>query len=269
MKQAIGFYKMVASGNDFIVLDNRTQTVRAPKAFAAKVCPMHTAVGADGVLLIEPSKRADFFLRVINADGSEAEACGNGYRCVGRFAHERLGFSKKMTFETLAGLISLEVGKDLVKVRMTEPHSFRPDMSIDVGGKKLRLSFIDTGVPHAVVYSEGLDRIPVFELGRAVRYHDAFGPKGANVNFVELNGGKNLRIRTYERGVEDETLACGTGAVAAAAVSLLTGRASSPVSVMPKSGEALTVYLEKKGAKIQEAYLEGNASFVYEGKLLL
>lgn len=264
----IQFFKMVASGNDFILLDNRKNAVRDPKEFARRACALHTGVGADGVLLIEPSKQSDFFLRIINSDGSEAEACGNGYRCVGLYAREILGFQKRMTFDTLAGPIELEVGRSTIKVKMAEPRDDRKDVKLRLGERVLTMDFINTGVPHAVIFSAELDKLPVFELGRAVRFHNEFKPKGTNVNFVEEVSEHELKIRTYERGVEDETLACGTGSVAAALCAGLRGRAKSPVSVRTKSGEDLKVYFEIHKQRASNVFLEGGADFVYEGKLL-
>ncbi len=269
MKQHVQFYKMVASGNDFIVLDNRKGIIRDPKRFASKVCPWHTGVGADGVLLIESSKKADFFLRIVNSDGSEAEACGNGYRCVGLFAHQVLGSPKKITFETLSGLIQVEVGRGIAKVLMAEPKDYEPNFTIDLGERTLKMDFLNTGVPHAIIFSEGLDKLPVVDLGRTIRHHKHFQPKGTNVNFIEMNGAENLRIRTFERGVEDETLACGTGSVAAALCAALKGFVKSPVRVTPKSGEALTVYFDIISKKPTHVYLEGGVQFVFEGNLLL
>ncbi len=266
--QPVQFYKMVASGNDFIVIDNRKKIISDPKKLGAKICPPHIGVGSDGLLLIDSSKKADFSLRIVNADGSEAEACGNGYRCVARFAHEKLGFKPKMIFDTLAGVIEVEVKGEHVSVLMAEPKNYRKDVEVKVNGRTLKMDFINTGVPHAVIYSEGIERIPVVEIGRAVRYHEEFKPQGTNVNFIEFVGSNKIKIRTYERGVEDETLACGTGSVAAALVSALTGRISSPVQIETKGGEMLEVSFEIKNGKPTKVFLHGNADYVYEGKLI-
>jgi len=264
----VTFHKMVASGNDFILIDNRNNSIRDPKSFAKKVCPFHTSVGADGVLLLEPSRTADYFLRVINSDGSEAEACGNGYRLAGLFANQVLKSPKKVTFETLAGDIRVEVNGTTAKVLMAQPKDFQPNVNLKVAGRQIHCSFVNTGVPHVVIFSEGLDEVPVFELGRAVRYHDHFKPAGTNVNFVSVADDHRLKIRTYERGVEEETLACGTGSVAAAMTAALTDQVTAPVSVETKGG-ILKVYFDQNGDQISNVYLEGDAKFVYEGKLLI
>ena len=266
----IKFHKLVASGNDFLVIDNRKQAIGNPKAFAEKVCRPHLGVGADGVLLIEPSKKADFFMRIVNSDGSEAEACGNGYRCVGLYAHQLLNFPKSMTVETLAGLIQIHVGKETIKVKMVDPSEYKEVIQIkDLGlnGSQLNVAFINTGVPHTVIFAEGLKNIEVEELGRKIRYHDLFKPRGTNVNFVEVTGKNSLSIRTYERGVEAETLACGTGTVASAIIAYLTDRVGVPIRVTTKSGEILYVYFDAQNRKIQNVFLEGSAEFVFEGKL--
>ena len=259
---------MVASGNDFLVIDNRKKIVKDAKKFAAEICRPHIGVGADGVLLIEPSKNADFFMRIVNADGSEAEACGNGYRCVGLYAHELLKFPKTMRVETLAGEIKIDVNSKTVKAKMADPTEYREKLEIpNVGGQTLRAAFINTGVPHVVIFTEGLDQAPVVELGRAIRYHKTFHPRGTNVNFAEVTGKNSLSIRTYERGVEDETLACGTGTVASAMVANLTGRVQTPVRVKTKSGETLIVNFERNKNQVRDVYLEGTTKFVFEGRV--
>lgn len=263
--KTITFHKMVASGNDFLVIDNRKHMIQHPKEFAQRVCRQHLGVGADGVLLIEPSKKADFLMRIINSDGSEAEACGNGYRCVGLYAHQILGMKKSMTMETLAGNISVETNTDSVKVKMAEPKDYQPNLSFS----NLKGDFINTGVPHTVLFTEDLSKIDVEKLGRPIRYHERFMPRGTNVDFVQITGKNSLRIRTYERGVEAETLACGTGSVAAAIVGSLNGLVAAPVEVLPKSGEKLNVYFDRSGDKISNIYLEGPAKFVFEGQLSL
>ena len=256
------------------MIDNRKKMVKDAKKFAAEVCRPHLGVGADGVLLIEPSKKSDFFMRIVNADGSEAEACGNGYRCIGLYAHELLGFPKSMRVETLAGEIKVDVNAKTVKAKMADPVEYRERVEIPAiktgplaSGRTLRPAFINTGVPHVVIFMEKLDRAPVVELGRTIRHHNIFQPRGTNVNFVEVTGKNSLSVRTYERGVEDETLACGTGAVASAIVANLTGRVEVPVQVKTKGGEILRVHFERSWDKVRNVFLEGTAKFVFEGKM--
>jgi diaminopimelate epimerase len=273
MQGTIPFFKMVAAGNDFIVIDNRKQLVKDAVVFARDICQQHTGIGGDGVLLVEPSKSADFLMRIINADGSEAEACGNGFRCAGLFAHKKLGFSKQMRVETLSGEITIDVKPNVIRVKMVNPKDYREQVELTrlskMGPSRAALgcAYINTGVPHVVVFTEGLKEFPVSHLGHAIRYHDAFQPAGTNVDFVEVRDNQRLAVRTYERGVEGETLACGTGVTAAAIVGHLTKRVTAPVQVETKSGEVLTVDLKNSGTHVENVFLEGNAQFVFEGRI--
>ncbi len=265
----IEFYKMSGSGNDFILIDNRGKVLDGMnlKSFAKSVCRNKVSVGADGLIVIEPSDKADFRWLFFNADGSEAEMCGNGGRCAARFAFIKGIAGEKLSFETRAGIIDAEVKGDIVKLRLTDPRDLKLDYSIPVKDGQLKVNSINTGVPHAVSFVDRLNEFDVFGYGRDVRYHSAYAPAGTNVNFVTIEGKDRIRVRTYERGVEDETLACGTGAVASALVSAGKGLVDSPVEILVKSGEILNIYFEKSGDKFSNVYLEGRASVVYEGRL--
>ena len=263
----IPFYKMVASGNDFVAVDNRRKIIANPPAFAREVCQRHTGIGGDGVLLIEDSQKADYKMRILNADGSEAEACGNGFRCIARLAHERFRFGPKQRFESLAGVIDADIKGKRVQVRLMEPKDYQEKQKLEVSGRNLHYYFIRVGVPHVVIFVQGLGQIPVLELGRALRYHPNFGPAGTNVNFVEVSGADSINVETYERGVEENTQACGTGSTASALVSALVGYVKTPVKVKTRGGEILSVDFKKKGNQIQDVYLEGEARLVYEGKI--
>ncbi len=263
---AVPFHKMVASGNDFVVVDNRKKIISDPVGFTREVCQSHLGVGADGVLLIETSKKADYKMRILNADGSEAEACGNGFRCAALLAHKKLGFPKKHRFESLAGIIDADVKGGRVRVRLMDPKDYNGRDKIQIGEKQLAYQFIRVGVPHVVIFVEGLSKIPVLEIGKEVRYHSRFKPAGTNVNFVEITGPQSLSVRTYERGVEQNTLACGTGSTASAIVSALTHQTQPPVRVLTEGGETLLVDFSLEGGKVQNVYLEGDAKFVFEGK---
>lgn len=262
------FYKMSGSGNDFVLIDNRGKLLdQDPQEFAKKICHRRLSVGADGLILLEPSDVADFKMRIINADGSEAEMCGNGGRCIARLAH-MLGVAKeKMAFETLAGLIRAEVRGARVTLQMAKPHSLRMNLDIPVNGSRYTVHVINTGVPHAILFVEDLDGAPVFELGRRLRYHEAFQPAGTNVDFVQVTGPSTIQIRTYERGVEDETLACGTGATASAMIAAALGKVTSPVAVTVRSGELLTVHFEKRDGTFEEVFFEGDVRLVSQGEL--
>ena len=270
MKNSIPFYKMVASGNDFVVVDNRRGVVRDAHAFTRKICQPHLGVGADGVLLFENSKKANFKMRIINSDGSEAAACGNGFRCIALYAHEVLKYSSRMNFESGSGLIEAEVGqKDNVKVQLIKPRIFELEGTVDVRKQKLRYTFLDTGVPHVVIFVDELEKISVAELGRMIRNHAHFQPFGTNVNFVEVRGKKEIAVRTYERGVENETLACGTGSTASAVASVLKDFVEAPVHVLTRSGEKLRIDMHREGTEITKVFLQGRAQFVYKGECFL
>jgi len=265
----IEFFKMSGSGNDFIFIDNMDRSLQVGDlpSFAKTVCRRQISVGADGLMVIEPSDTVDFKWRFFNADGSEGEMCGNGGRCAARFAFYKGIAKERMSFETLAGIIDAEVKGDVAKIRLTAPHSLAMDHLIAIGEQELVVHSINTGVPHAVTFVDAVDSFDVFNTGRAIRRHDHFLPAGTNANFVSVVDGQTLRVRTYERGVEDETLACGTGSVASALISARLGLVRSPVSVRVQSGETLTIYFEQTDIGFTDVYLEGKVTIVYQGNL--
>lgn len=265
----VSFVKMSGSGNDFIMIDNRARRLDVePRILAERICRRRVSVGADGLILVEPSAAADFRMRILNADGSEAEMCGNGGRCVARFA-EMLGIAgPDMAFETLAGIIRAQVNGSRVKLQTSQPRDIRLHQSIEADGDLREVHSINTGVPHAVIFSADLEAVPVRTLGHAIRFHPAFQPAGTNVNFVTVGDGHALSIRTYERGVEDETLACGTGTVASVLVAAALGLVSSPVQVLVRSGEILTVSFTGNGPDYREVFFEGEVRLVYQGELM-
>lgn len=236
------------------------------QAFAARVCRRKVSAGADGLILVESSGNADFKWRFFNSDGSVAEMCGNGARCVARFAYEQEICGPEMTFETLAGIIRARVSGSRVKVALPKPTELKIDYKIELAQGPLVVSSVNTGVPHVVIAVPDPEQPDVAALGREIRFHPLFSPAGTNVNFVSLRK-DGLVIRTYERGVEGETLSCGTGTVAAAVVAVCRGEASSPVAVITRSGETLTVYVDREGDEIREICLEGGTRLVYEGVL--
>ncbi|MBI2884297.1 MAG: diaminopimelate epimerase [Candidatus Methylomirabilis oxyfera] len=263
------FSKMSGSGNDFIVVDNRDGRLdMEPRILAERICRRRVSVGADGLILIEPSSVADFRMRILNADGSEAEMCGNGGRCVARFA-EMLGIAgPHMAFETLAGIIRAEVNGPRVTLQTSRPREIHLHHSIQVDGDLREIHSINTGVPHAVLFSTDLEAVPVRTLGRMIRFHPAFQPAGTNVDFATVLDGHTVAIRTYERGVEDETLACGTGTVASALIAATLGLVASPVQVQVRSGETLTVSFTGNGPEYEEVFFEGEVRLVYQGELM-
>ncbi len=265
------FWKMQGSGNDFIIIDHR-QVRLAEKdrpGLVKRLCTPKFGVGADGFIFIESSDRVNFRWRFFNADGSEAEMCGNGGRCAARFAFLNGIAPEKMAFETLAGVIHAEVHGRRVKLELSQPHSLQLNLAITLGSQSWIGHFINTGVPHVVVPVADLPAVPVTEVGRDVRFHPLFQPAGTNVNFVQVTGPQELRVRTYERGVEDETLACGTGSVAAALVASRLHALPSPIAVHPSSGETLIIYFENQDGKFRSVFLEGEAVVVFQGEIWL
>lgn len=268
------FMKMTGSGNDFILVDNRDGIIKPGEGsiFAKRVCRRKLSVGADGLILIERDDEVDFSWRFYNSDGSEAEMCGNGARCAARFAVLK-GIVKSgfMTFRTLAGLIRAEVMGERVRVQIPRVHGLKLNIDLSLGGDRVaRVHFVNSGVPHVVWIVDSkdqLEKMDVLGLGRTIRFHEKFSPAGTNANFVWVEGKQEVAIRTYERGVEDETLACGTGSIAAAAITTALGLTSPPVSVRTRGGEVLRVFFEYGGGEFKNVFLEGPALVVYEGKL--
>jgi diaminopimelate epimerase len=265
----IEFWKMNGSGNDFIIIDNRDGRVseKDMSALVRGACRRRESVGADGMIFIVGSKKYDFAWRFFNADGGEAEMCGNGSRCAARFASLNGIAGNSMTFETLAGPISAEIKGRIVKVLMPVPSGLKRDIELPMKSGKIRVDFINTGVPHAVVHVKNLDAHPVFEEGREIRHHSMFSPAGTNANFICVRDRNYIEVRTYERGVEDETLACGTGSIASALTANARGMASSPVTIKTRGGEELKIYFEKDGESFTKVWLEGGTSIACTGRL--
>jgi len=241
MKQ-IAFWKMSGSGNDFVVIDNRDKKIAGglPK-LAMALCHRQFGVGADGLLLLEPSAKADFRMVYFNSDGSRASMCGNGARCLAWVAHEKGVVDGRFTFETDAGLVKGYVEDRVVEITLSDAVDYRPQFALTVGGRPWKLSYINTGVPHAVIEVPDVAKIDLMKWGKLFRFHRAFGPKGTNVNFIERTGAHSLTVRTYERGVEGETLACGTGVSACAIAAALRGRVSPKVRCKTTGGDVLEV----------------------------
>ena len=290
------FTKMNGAGNDFVMLDNRDGSLALDKPSIARLCDRHRGVGADGLLVVEPAQNgADFRMRYYNSDGGEAEMCGNGARCFARFARRISGGTGDVSFETMAGVIRAKMLGDNVRIQMSEPHSLALRETLRAGTAKLVVHSLNTGVPHAVVFvgdctkpsgrrstsddspagtllhvlREDLDSVDVRALGRALRFHPHFEPKGTNVNFVTQTGPNAIAIRTYERGVEDETLACGTGMVACALIFHEVSGASSPVQVKVRGGDTLEIAWEKDADTWTNVTLTGPADFTFDGEIAL
>jgi diaminopimelate epimerase len=262
------FTKMNGAGNDFVMIDNRADKVRLDPEQIVRICDRHRGVGADGILLLEKgSNGADFRMRYYNRDGGEAEMCGNGARCFARFANKVADAPAKVSFQTPAGLIRGELRGELVTLQMSEPKDLRLNVALEVDGEDTSVHFVNSGVPHVVVPVHRLDVVHVFERGGAIRRHPMFAPAGANVNFIEKRGPKNISIRTYERGVEDETLACGTGVVASALIFAATEKIDGPIEVIVRSGSELSVDFKRTGGNFTNVTLTGPAEFAFEGTI--
>lgn len=267
----IPFTKMQGSGNDFILIDNRQGVLKGKslRELAVRVCDRHYSVGADGLIVILASKKADFKWRFFNADGSEAEMCGNGSRCAARFAYLRKIGKKNLSFETLAGVIQARITNELVQVQLPGASALQMNIAVPLDTGLRMGHFVNTGVPHLIYLSKDLDNEDVDRIGRTTRRHELFRPAGTNVNFVQIQGKHKLRIRTYERGVEGETLACGTGSVAAVLIAGCLGAALSPVEVVTRSGEKLTVSFERTTDAFSGIRLEGGAQVICDGHLYI
>lgn len=266
----IPFHKMHGAANDFIVVDDRAQTFPVQdREWIAHICARNTGIGSEGVLLIQPSEQADFRMRFFNPDGGEVDMCGNGARCIARQAYELGVAPEKMAFETLAGMIRAEVlAEDSIRLHMMPPKDWRMDQALKLAGSTLHYHFVNTGVPHVVVpLEEGLGEVDVLGWGREIRNHGAFAPDGTNVNFLQAAGEDSIYVRTYERGVEAETPACGTGIVACGVIAGRLRLASAPVRITSAGGHQLEVGFQMAGDEVDHVTLTGPAEHVFRGEM--
>jgi diaminopimelate epimerase len=267
--KGIEFYKMSGAGNDFVVIDNRDAHIpeEIKPELARRVCERKISVGADGILLVEESDKATLRMRHFNADSTEGEMCGNGARCFARFAHLIGAAPQNMTIETMSGILEAEVLGESVTIRLNPVTLKNLHQKIKIDGNQLLIHYIEEGtpgLPHTVIYRDSLTfEGDIEEEGRKIRYHDFF-PKGTNVNFCTVVGKDTILNRTYERGVEHETLACGTGSAAVAAVSHLLGLCGTEVNIEMKGGR-LKVTLSD--SDLNKIYLSGDARIVYKASL--
>lgn len=260
---------MNGAGNDFILVDNRSGDVRLTREQVARLCHRQRGIGADGLLLLEPARagNADWAWTFFNNDGSDAEMCGNGARCFARFAQRLTGAGDGLSFETVAGVIRARFEGDLVTVNLTPPHDLQLDQPVPTSQGEVRVHSLNTGVPHAIVRVPDADQAMVGALGRELRFHVAFQPAGTNVNFVQVLAPSSIRVRTYERGVEGETLACGTGVTASALICARLEGWPSPVQVRVQGGDTLAVSFEETDDAFVNVQLTGPAEFVFTGKI--
>ena len=270
----VQFVKMSGAGNDFVVVDNRSGRIKNGGKTARLLCDRRWGIGADGLLLLQKSRRADYRMMYYNADGSYGGMCGNGGRCIASYAVTHRIASKKHTFEALNYVYRAAVNPRDVTLFMRDPQDLSLEESLTLDSRHQRFSFVDTGAPHVVVFldelangAKNLDGVQLGTLGPQLRYHPRFAPGGTNVNIVEPTGAKCLSIRTYERGVEDETLACGTGSIAAALIASRLRKMKPPIKVRPRSRVPLTIDFSNEGGRTTNVRLTGPAVAVFEGEI--
>ena len=270
------FWKMNGAGNDFIVVDNRDGRVPSDKwpEIVPVLCERHMSIGADGFMVVEkPTYGGDYKMLFFNSDGSVGEMCGNGARCICRYGYENGLAGEVQKVETTAGMVTgWRVDERLYRVRLNDPCHMRLDGKAAVDGVTYDCAYVelgDPGIPHAAVPMENLkdyDSRALFDLGRKLRYYPDF-PKGANVNFYEIIGPDHVYERTYERGVEDFTYACGTGTGSVVTVLTLQGKVSGRNVKVDMTGGQLIIDVEREGDKITDLYLTGPTNIVCKGEI--
>ena len=256
---------MNGAGNDFVIVDNRDAHVSLAPEQIAQLCHRQRGIGADGLILLRKTDgETDWAWDFYNADGSDAEMCGNGARCFARYIQLKIGSGNELSFQTACGIIRAKIDDELVTINLTDPQDLVMNdvISTSVGDQSVHL--LNTGVPHAVLIVDNADQAMVDNLGSEIRHHDHFAPAGTNVNFVQILAPSHIHVRTFERGV-GETLACGTGVAASGMIAAHLNDWPSPVRVDVLGGDKLSVAFEREGEKFSNVLLTGPADFVYEG----
>lgn len=261
------FSKYSGCGNDFILIDNRSHSFpAADPALIQKLCARCTGIGADGLILLENSLKHDFRMRIFNADGIEAEMCGNGIRCLMKFIQEK-GFPKtECTIETYLRPLRVSLQGEDVCVEMGKPFDFMWNLELEIDQRTFLVHHLNTGVPHLVLFCDSLEEFDLKALGPKFRHHPKFLPQGTNFNVAQLMPDGQLRNRTFERGVEEETLACGTGCTAAAIAAHYVLKIPAPVQVRTRSEELLQIDLKLENDQIHEVRMTGPAVKTFEGR---
>jgi len=266
MLHRVEFAKYTGAGNDFILIDNRSGFFPADdKELIKEMCARRTSIGADGLILLENSEKADVKMRYFNSDASEAEMCGNGARCLAAFALRKGVKRERITLETMERVLTANVDGEEISLEMGNVTNTELNIDIQVEGKNYLLHYTNTGVPHVVMFVDDVNEVDVVGLGRKIRFHERFQPKGTNANFVQVTGANCISARIYERGVEDETLSSGTGCAACAVISSLVKGLRPPIRVHTRGGATLTVKFSKEGDRISELRMTGPTRLVYEG----
>ena len=263
----IPFWKMHGAGNDFVLVDDRDRGFPDDDpAFIQRLAMPKYGIGCEGVILIQPSDTADFRMRFYNPDGTEVEMCGNGARCVARLASEIGAARPEMRFSTVAGDIGATVDGDQVTLRMTKPFDWRLNGQLEIDGNQHPYHQVNSGVPHVVMQVDDVDAIDLLPLGASVRYHPHFAPAGTNFNVIQVTQKDALKVRTYERGVENETLACGTGMVACGLIAGKLGLVHAPVHITCASGDVIEVNYDDDGEGATNVTMRGPALHVFQGE---
>lgn len=264
----ISFSKYHGSGNDFIIIDDRAVSFPSDnKELIAQLCHRRFGIGADGLILLQPSTLFHYRMRIFNCDGMEAAMCGNGLRCLVHFINS-LGLSEDvLCVETMHGMVRCSINGEKITIQINRPYTISQSLCVDVGTERFHFCVVNTGVPHAVIFVKDVSCVDVQNVGRSIRYDKVLPDEGANVNFVQILSSDSLKIRTYERGIEGETMSCGTGAAAAAYAALKEGCVTAPLKIIPLSAEPLWVNVEHEGAEVMHMYLAGGAVKMFEGKL--
>ena len=266
MRYALHFAKASGAGNDFVVLNNMDGRLSMQmEPLARALCHRHLGIGADGLLVLEPSRIADFRMLYFNADGTSGGMCGNGGRCLALVAHMRGIVEKECRFEALDFLYTAKIEGGSILLSMKNPKEFHSGIDVTVGGRTFLCHSVDTGSPHTVTFVPDIESLDVVALGRPIRHASVFQPAGTNVNFARLAGGNAIELRTYERGVENETLACGTGSIATAVVGAIVHNLQFPVDVRVRSGATLRIHARRSGHSVTDVVLEGPADVLFEG----
>lgn len=283
------FYKYHGAGNDFIVVDNRSGDISEGEkaAMARSFCRRQLGIGADGLILVESSEKAQVRMRIFNPDGTEPAMCGNGVRCFAKYVYDKgIVKSNEMSVETMAGVLDLTVTVEdgdvtYVRVDMGKPVLERSGIpatgngnlineTIEAYGTEVTISAVNTGVSHVVIFVDDIETVDVNGIGRAIRFNSELFPQGINVNFLQRVRGNTYKVRTYERGVEDETLACGTGVTACGVIAVILGEAESsePIEIEARGG---TIFIDVVKAQdedaITTAYMNGPVEYVFEGEV--
>lgn len=270
----ISFWKLTGAGNDFVGLNNIEETLAVDSLplLVKQLCHRRFGIGADGVLIIEPApphSTAHFKMRYFNADGSEAATCGNGARCIARLAHQLQVAPAEMYFDTLAGTYHAIVKKEAVIIDLPPVEKPQQDIELTTDEFSGKADFLLVGVPHLVLLCDDVTSIDVEKVGRSLRFHPQFQPAGTNVNFVQVINPHTIRIRTYERGVEAETLACGTGSLAASLALAVRNIVTPPVTVITHSGIKLQFEFVVQADKFSQIKMNGPADIVFSGTINL